>query len=92
MLFLVAGVGVAVVWLWFFAPDSLSDRARGVMIAIGIVVLVGCTWSTVRAVQEMDGARKAALVEARRREAEKERAIRRALEGEAFPGKPLVAN
>ena len=77
MVFLIALTGTVVVWLWLFPPEGLSDRARAALLAGALLATAGCAWATVRALDEMNGARKRALTEYQRHEELKEREIRK---------------
>ena len=77
MVFLVAMMGTVVVWLWLFPPDGLGDRLRAALLVMACAATIGCTWATVRVMDEMNGARKRALAEYRRHEELKQREIRK---------------
>lgn len=46
MLGWIAITGVAFVWLWLFAPDSVPDRLRKALMALSAVVFALSVWST----------------------------------------------
>lgn len=60
MIFLTLGACAAGLWLWFFAPDIFSERVRGCLLAVALVVAVGSGWFSVQSVRAYaDAGRKA---------------------------------
>jgi len=85
MLFLFAMCGAATAWLWFFPPDSLSERARRALALLGVAATVGSGWGTHAMLRANEAARRQAVEAYRRAEREKEEAIERLREGYAQP-------
>ena len=93
MLVWVVAMGMVVFWLVAFPPDSLTNRARAVLVATACLVGALCAWGMVRSMDEMTQARSRALQNLRRSEREKSDAIRRIREGDD-PGssQPVILN
>ena len=51
MIFLALSAFAAGMWLWFFAPDVISERVKASLVAASLVTAVACAWFSVRSVR-----------------------------------------
>lgn len=71
MLIFAVMAGMAVVWLWLFPPDALSDRARQLLLGTGVAVCAGTLWLTTHFQSRMLEARTNARTQYHRSERKK---------------------
>jgi hypothetical protein len=88
MIFLTLGAAIAGLWLWFFAPDVFSERARAVLTTLAFLVAAGSGWFSVQSVRAYADAGRKVVRSQNKVAARRQQQIQRASDEDADLSRP----